>query len=295
MIDTMNAKFPKISIVTPSFNQGEYLEQTINSVLNQQYPNLEYIVIDGGSTDNSVEIIKKYESHLSYWVSEKDGGLYHAVQKGFDKSTGSIMAWINSDDMYHNRCLFAVAQIFSQFSNVHWIMGKNTFFDEASTCFVYGPDPYNERWSIWRLYNFNSIHYIQQESTFWRRELWNKVGSCMKKELRLAGDFDLWLRFFQHEKLYSTNVLLAGFRQRSKNQKSKESIKEYIKEAKTLIQKDLSNKNRKPYFCFLKFALRISKVIPFKKIRVVLTKRLLSLPPIIEYSPNKDFFLNKKN
>ena len=92
--------YPKISIVTPNYNGVKYLEQTIVSVLNQNYPNLEYIIIDGGSTDGSVEIIKKYESKLSYWVSEPDMGLYHAIQKGFEKSTGEIMAWINSDDMY---------------------------------------------------------------------------------------------------------------------------------------------------------------------------------------------------
>ncbi len=98
----MNNTYPKISIVTPSYNQGQYLEQTILSVIGQNYPNLEYIIIDGGSTDNSIEIIKKYERYLAYWVSEKDKGHYHAVQKGFDKSTGEIMSWLNSDDILHS-------------------------------------------------------------------------------------------------------------------------------------------------------------------------------------------------
>jgi glycosyltransferase involved in cell wall biosynthesis len=89
--------YPRISIVTPSFNDVEYLEQTILSIINQGYPNLEYVIIDGGSTDGSVDIIKKYADHLAYWVSEKDQGMYHAIQKGFQKTTGEIMGWINSD------------------------------------------------------------------------------------------------------------------------------------------------------------------------------------------------------
>ena len=98
--------WPKISIVTPSYNQGDFLEQTILSVLNQNYPNLEYIIIDGGSTDKSMEIIKKYEKYISYWISEKDNGQADAIKKGFRKSSGEIFAWINSDDNYLYKSFF---------------------------------------------------------------------------------------------------------------------------------------------------------------------------------------------
>ena len=103
----MNA-LPKISTVTPSFNQGKFLEKTILSVLEQGYPNLEYIIIDGGSSDESVDIIKKYADRLNYWVSEADRGQSHAINKGFERATGEIFGWLNSDDWYHPGALQAV-------------------------------------------------------------------------------------------------------------------------------------------------------------------------------------------
>src|SRR5687768_13083798 len=103
---------PKISIITPSYNQGRFIEETILSVINQNYPNLEYIIIDGGSTDNTVEIIRKYEQHLAYWVSEKDGGQSEAINKGFKKATGDIVCWINSDDFFMPGALSKVADCF---------------------------------------------------------------------------------------------------------------------------------------------------------------------------------------
>ena len=112
---------PRISIITPNYNQEDFLEQTILSVIGQNYPNLEYIIIDGGSTDGSVEIIKKYEKHLSHWVSEPDSGLYHALQKGFSRSTGEIMGWINSDDILHRKSLFVLAEVFSTNDEIDWL------------------------------------------------------------------------------------------------------------------------------------------------------------------------------
>jgi glycosyltransferase involved in cell wall biosynthesis len=108
-------KFPKISIVTPSFNQGNFIEQTILSIIKQDYPNLEYIIIDGGSTDNTLDVIKKYEKYLKYWVSEPDNGQSHALNKGFSIATGEIYAYINSDDCLYPGTLLEVAKAFNNF------------------------------------------------------------------------------------------------------------------------------------------------------------------------------------
>jgi len=112
-----NNNIPKISIITPSYNHGKYLEKTILSVIGQNYPNLEYIIMDGGSTDGSVEIIKKYESHIYHWESRKDDGQAHAINIGFSKATGDIIAWLNSDDMYLPGTLQYVSEVFETLEN----------------------------------------------------------------------------------------------------------------------------------------------------------------------------------
>ena len=121
--------YPKISIVTPSYNQGQFLERTILSVLNQNYHNLEYIIIDGGSTDGSVEIIKKYEKYLTYWVSEKDKGQSDAINKGFAKATGLIYAYLNSDDIYLPGLFSAVADSFIKHPDISLLYGNKLIID----------------------------------------------------------------------------------------------------------------------------------------------------------------------
>lgn len=228
--------YPKISIITPSYNQGHFLEATIKSVLSQNYPNLEYIIIDGGSTDNSIEIIKKYEHKLAYWFSEPDKGMYDAIQKGFDKSTGEIMAWINSDDLYHPNSFFTIAEIFN-FNEVNWLQGIPTAFDERGrTIAVNGI----KKWSKLDYY-LGNFKWIQQESVFWRRSLWIKAGSEVSTKMKFAGDLELWLRFFRHEKLFITNALVGGFRQRSSNQLSLDHLDLYLKEAECIIRDEVEN------------------------------------------------------
>ncbi len=227
--------YPKISIVTASFNQGHYLEDTILSVIEQGYPNLEYIIIDGGSTDNSVEIIKKYEKHLTYWVSEKDNGMYDAIQKGFLKSTGELMAWINSDDMYHKKSFYTIAEIFGNFSEINWLMGNPTFYDEQGRIVA---SQSVRNWSKYNIY-LGDYKWMQQESIIWRRSLWEKAGSKMNLNIKYAGDFELWLRFYREEKLYVSSALIGGFRLRTKDQLSLDSHDEYLAEVDKLISEEI--------------------------------------------------------
>jgi glycosyltransferase involved in cell wall biosynthesis len=200
--------YPRISIVTPTFNRADYLEETILSVLNQNYPNLEYIIIDGGSTDHTIDIIKKYESSLAYWISEPDQGMYYAIQKGFEKSTGEILAWLNSDDKYHEGCLNVVANIFSELETVDWITGTPSLFNEDGLCVKIFPCA---RWSESRFW-VGDYRWIQQESIFWRRSLWEKAGSTLDLTNKFAADFELWCRFFKYSKLNSVETVLSGFR-----------------------------------------------------------------------------------
>lgn len=285
-------KYPKITVVTPSYNQGAYLEDTIVSILDQRYPNLEYIIIDGGSTDNSVEIIEKYKDRLAYWVSEPDKGLYDGVQKGFERSTGEIMCWINSDDMHHRKSLITVADLFNSFPDISWLMGCNTFYDEHGRMFIHDPDMFYDRWSKWRMYDFKG-KFIQQESVFWRRSLWEKAGGYIDRNLSLAGDADLWLRFFRHDQLYTTTLMLAGFRIRSQ-QKSKDQFTEYVEELKMLIQREVKLANAGYYLMWLRFLKFIAKLIPVTKYKHMLIYKAMKITPKLTYSPDRGYFFNKK-
>ena len=217
--------YPKISIVTPILNRADFLEETIRSVIEQGYPNLEYIVIDGGSIDGTLNIISKYADKLAYWVSEPDSGMYHAIQKGFEKSTGEIMAWINSDDKYHAGALYTVAQIFSEIKDIEWILGMPSIYNKDGFCVKVNND---RRWSKSRIYT-GDYRWIQQESVFWKRTLWEKSGSYVDTNFKYAADFELWNRFFNYAQLYNVETVLSGFRSHGE-QLSIRNMKLYVAE-----------------------------------------------------------------
>ena len=235
--------YPKISIVTPCYNSEKYIESTILSVLNQNYPNLEYVIIDGGSKDNTLEIVKKYQNQLTFWISEKDSGMYDALQKGFEKTTGEIMGWIGSDDMYHQNSFFTIAEIFSLSKNIKWLLGASTIFDEIGRTI----HAQKSRKFTKEDFRKGDFKWVQQESCLWHRDLWVSAGSNLNTNLKFAGDFELWLRFFRFEELHVTDALIAGFRMRSSNQLSLDHMDEYLAEVKDVLNienlnLDLKNK-----------------------------------------------------
>ena len=179
-------KWPKISIVTPSYNQGKYIEKTIQSVLNQDYPNLEYIVIDGNSTDNSVEIIKKYEKWITYWISEPDSGQSEAINKGFKKATGSIINWLNSDDYLEANTLFRVANYFIN-NEIHLLIGQSYNFNEKGEKYIAGPKGND-------VFERILVGYAcPQPSTFMLKSALDELG-FLSEDLHFTMDWEIYAR-----------------------------------------------------------------------------------------------------
>jgi len=182
--------FPKISIVTPSYNQGDFIEETIQSVLNQNYPNLEYIIIDGGSTDNTIEIIKKYEDSITYWVSEKDNGQSDAINKGFSKATGDIFYWINSDDYLLPNTLFKIGEL-NWIPNIGAIVGLGHMVN-LNNEIKYTPEFYDPI-TTEQLYNWTNNKDFMQPACFFSKTAWNNCGP-LNKDLHFCMDVDLWIK-----------------------------------------------------------------------------------------------------
>lgn len=204
-MDTTN-KFPKISVITPSYNQGQFIEETILSVLNQDYPNIEYIIIDGGSTDQTVEVIKKYADKISYWVSEKDKGQADAINKGFRRATGDILCWLNSDDYYMPGTLSYVAKKLNH-SNLEILFGEVDHIYEPIMNIKHS----NVK-SKFVNYQLELYDYIIQPGSFWTKSVWEAVGN-VNLDLHFVFDWDLFLRAKKTGTLYTyTSRVMAMYR-----------------------------------------------------------------------------------
>jgi glycosyltransferase involved in cell wall biosynthesis len=196
--------------VTPSLNQAKYLEQTIRSVLLQGYPNLEYLVMDGGSTDGSVDIIRKYQPHLAYWESSPDGGQASAIKTGFQKAHGEILGFVNSDDLLLPGALATVGRFFAQNQGVNLLIGRSVIIDAEGHILhpVMGLAPTYHSLLFWGSGGFN------QPASFWRREAFFSAGS-FDSSLDFSFDYDMYLRLTRHQTARSINFYLAAFRRHS--------------------------------------------------------------------------------
>jgi len=217
-------QLPKISIVTPSYNQGEFLESTINSVLSQNYPNLEYIIVDGASTDNSVDIIKKYESSLAYWVSEPDKGQSNALNKGFRRVTGELVGWLNSDDLYMPNTLKTIGEYFKNNAKADMAYGDQADIDEKGRVF-----------RALRSLKFSRLAFlsrgrlISQPTAFFKRKIFGEIG-YVDESLPWVMDYEFFLRIaFAGYHIHHIPQILAKFR--------------YHKGSKTVTGKVESNKH----------------------------------------------------
>jgi glycosyltransferase involved in cell wall biosynthesis len=238
----MATTYPKISIVTPSFNQGKFIEETILSIINQNYPNLEYI-IDGGSTDETINIIKKYEKFITYWVSEKDNGQSHALNKGLAKCTGDIFNWINSDDYLELGALELVAEKFIK-TNADIVCGYTSIFDDESK-----KEIQKHRTQIF--YNVETTlveQRINQPAMFYSLSIIKQLG-VINSKLNFVMDLELWFRYlckFGQNKIVFLDNLISYFRIHSSSKTDSYEHK-FREEEKSIwyflaIQKKLNHK-----------------------------------------------------
>jgi glycosyltransferase involved in cell wall biosynthesis len=235
---------PRISIVTVCYNMENYIEKTILSVLSQNYANLEYIIVDGGSTDNTLTIINKYRNQISKIICEEDESMYEALIKGFNSSTGDILAWLNADDSYFPWTFDTVSKIFIDNEKTNWIGGIPAFLDEdRNLTNIYthaGAKPSYFIVNGW--FREDLFGFLQQEGMFWRRELYFGSGG-LDINYKYAGDFELWTRFAAKSELVTVAIPLGAFMKRSTGI-SINSRNEYLKE----VKKACKNKRKYPYY-----------------------------------------------
>lgn len=205
----MNRKRPLVSIVTPSFNQAEYLEQTIRSVLDQDYDRIEYIIVDGGSSDGSLEIIKKHESELALWISEQDMGQTDAINKGFAAASGDILAWLNSDDTYLPGAVREAVDFLTEHEHIGMVYGQAYYIDESGQPVAFYPAGPTDHRGLRR-----GINTIPQQTMFFRSILWRMVGP-LDPSFYYAMDYDLWTRISAVSPIAFHDKFMANFRLQS--------------------------------------------------------------------------------
>ncbi len=227
----------KLSIITPSFNQGRFLETALESVASQGYPNLQHIVIDGGSTDGTLLLLQKWADRVQ-WISEPDRGQAEALNKGFSRAEGDVLAWLNADDFYLPGALGKVAEVFETHPEIQWLYGDVQFVDEEGRfLFIDRPGPFNFRKLL-----YLGVSYIPQPGVFFRRTLLEAVGP-LDVHLYHSMDYDLWLRFGQKTPAYYLPQTLSAFRVHS-HSKTQRAVWCQIRESRQVRSRYLRKASR---------------------------------------------------
>ena len=268
---------PKLSIITPSYNQASFLEETIRSVLLQNYPNLEYIIVDGGSTDSSVEIIKKYEPWITWWVSECDGGQTNALNKGFRHASGDWLAWINSDDIYLPHALMGVARAIMKHANSNWIVGTTIVVDtNLHEQGRFAPRSNNGPWVDYVCIR-QSGNDLAQPSSFWSRSAWERVGP-LDESFRYAMDQEYWVRLARcGYRPICLDEPLAAFRMHSASKTGEGLIPFWLEEVK-VIDKWKSHVSPEEYEALVQCRAFLEKGIAGMKSNCSFRKRISKIP-----------------
>lgn len=203
----------KISVITVCFNAEDFIEKTIKSVLSQECQEIEYIILDGGSTDSTVEIIEKYIDKIAYFKSKKDDGQYHALDEGLRIATGEVLCWLNADDVFLPSALNTIEEIFTKFDEVQWVTGMPGFLNAKNqyTATRAYPTAFSSNAIQKGMHSEYLYGNIQQESTFWRRSLYLRSGG-LDLNLKYAADFKLWMQFAKHAELFFLLAPLSSFR-----------------------------------------------------------------------------------
>ncbi len=250
--------WPKISIITASYNQGKFLEQTIRSVLLQNYPDPEFIIIDGASTDNSVEVIKKYDAWIKYWVSEPDAGQSDALNKGLKLATGEIIAWINSDDFYEKDAFFKIASIYMQ-SPFEFLCGACEMIDLQGKRIQ---RLFTKKITHNTLIKYWKPHFCPpQPSIFLQKKILDELGH-FNTDLKYAMDFDIWLRASKKYRFTIIDENISYYRVHTESKTGSEGgMRKFIPEWKMLIKKSLGQKSffRRVNFIFLESIFKLRK------------------------------------
>lgn len=274
------SEFPKVSVVTPSLNQGQFLEETVVSVLNQGYPKLEYIIMDGGSTDNSLDIIRKYSNRLAYWISAPDKGQADAINRGWLRATGEVIAWLNSDDTYEPGAIKAAVEAFLQYPKIYLVYGDMTLTEEGGkTIEQFRAPDFDLRTFI------GDSCYIRQPTTFFRHAVLEEVG-LLDINMHYAFDYDFFLRICARFPVRRIPRVLAKFRRHPASKTMSSSATRGDRTFWPEERKLLEEIARNPHFSSEIRALALRRIgIHYYERRKMTLARRMFIRAILTYKP----------